>query len=133
MGAWSAEPFGNDTAADWAWELEENDDWSFVADAVGPVFQADGVIDQDVATVTIAAAEVVAHGLGRATQDDAYTEAVGPFVGRAGTPPDFLVELAVAALALATGPTSELTELWDETGSDEWREANTKIEGALRG
>jgi len=132
MGAWSGEPFGNDTAADWAWELEENDDWSFVADVLGQVFQAEGVIDQDVATSVIAAAEVVAHGLGRATQDDSWTEAVDAYVGRAGTPPDFLVELAVSALALATGPTSELTELWAED-PDEWRAANGRIEAALRG
>ena len=132
MGAWSGEPFGNDTAADWAWELEENDDWSFVADVLGQAFQADGLIDQDVATCIIAAAEVVAHGLGRGTEDDAYTERVDPFVGRAGTPPDFLVELAIAALALATSSTSELTELWEDD-PDEWRAANARIEAALRG
>lgn len=131
MGAWSGEPFGNDSAADWAWELEDASDWSPVRSALDEALAAEGPIDEDVATFAIAAAEVVAHGLGRATQSDAYTEEVAAFVDRVGVPPEDLVGLALSALAVAAGPESELSELWD--GSDEWRAANERLVAALRG
>ena len=68
MGAWSAEPFGNDTAADWAWELEESSDWTVVAQTLQAALSADEPIDSDIATTAIAAAEVVAPGLAAATR-----------------------------------------------------------------
>jgi hypothetical protein len=130
MGAWSGEPFGNDSAADWAWELEDASDWSPIRTALDEALAGDDPLDEEVATYAIAAAEVVAHGLGRATQEDPYTEEVVAFVKRAGAPPAELVGLAVAALTAATGPTSGLTELWEDP--DEWRAANSRIEAALR-
>ncbi len=35
MGAWPHEPFGNDDAGDWACELEETEDLSYVEAALG--------------------------------------------------------------------------------------------------
>jgi hypothetical protein len=56
------------------------------------------------------------------------------FVERASVPTPELVELATLALAAATGPESELTELWAEDGEQtEWSLANTRIATALRG
>ena len=132
MGAWSAEPFGNDTAADWAWELEESSDWTVVAQTLQAALSADEPIDSDIATTAIAAAEVVAHGLGRPTQDDPYTEAIDQFVGGAPAPSPELVELALSGLAAATRPTSELTELWAEADARDWEQAIARIEAALR-
>lgn len=131
MGTWSGEPFGNDGAADWAWELDAATDWQPVRLALNEAL--DGVLDGDVAETAVAAAEVVAHGLGRPTQQDAYTESVSAFVKRVGGPPGDLVALAVAALGTATGPDSELTELWNDADPSEWRESNAKIDAALRG
>lgn len=53
MGAWSYEPFGNDDANDWAYELEETDDLSHI-EAAGT--QADACtekVDDWVKTVRI--------------------------------------------------------------------------------
>jgi hypothetical protein len=131
MGAWSAEPFGNDSAADWAWELDDSTDWQVVEDAFREVLDVGDAIDADVASNAIGAAETVAQGLGRATQDDSFTESVGAFVARVSRPGAETVRLALAALAAATGPTSELTELWEDSGREEWDRANARIAAAL--
>ncbi|QEO09678.1 DUF4259 domain-containing protein [Protaetiibacter larvae] len=129
MGAWSGEPFGNDAAADWAWELAEQRNWSVVRRALAAVKWA-RYLDQDAAAIAIAAAETVAHGLGRGTQHDGYVEEVVAFVHRAGPPPRRLVKLAQQALAKSTGEASELNELWDEDPA-EWIVANALLETAL--
>ena len=131
MGTWSGQPFGNDGAADWTFELDDASDWRPVRQALNDAL--DGPLDGDVAETAIAAAEVVAHGLGRPTQSDAYTESVSAFVARVGAPPADLVALALAALGTATGPDSELTELWNDADPTEWREDCAKLEAALRG
>jgi hypothetical protein len=40
MGAWSHEPFGNDTANDWADELEESSDFSIVEKAFNQIIES---------------------------------------------------------------------------------------------
>jgi hypothetical protein len=42
MGAWSHEPFGNDDAGDWALELEEATDLSYIEASLDAVLDADG-------------------------------------------------------------------------------------------
>jgi hypothetical protein len=133
MGAWSGEPFGNDSAADWAWDLSKQTDWQPVRHALREAANASKYIDADIASNAIAAAETVAHGLGRATQDDAYTESVTAFVARTPKPNDETVQLALAGLAAATGSNSELTDLWAESGETEWAQANAQIKTALTG
>lgn len=131
MGTWSGEPFGNDVAGDWTFELDEAEDWSVVRVAFDAVIA--GPVDAPTAEIAIAAAEVVAHGLGRPTQvDDDDTFSVRQFVARAGAPDPSLVALAIAALDTATGPDSELTELWNSADPTEWREANARLDAALR-
>lgn len=130
MGAWSAEPFGNDAAADWADELDPLTGWEAVRATLAAVVGVPD-LDADAASCAIAAAETVAHGIGQPTQDDAYTEAVDGFVERAGRPDDELVALAIAGLAAATSPGSELTELWEEDDPEEWRAANDALRDAL--
>lgn len=131
MGTWSGEPFGNDGAADWSYELDDAADWAPVRRALDEAIA--GPLDAEVAETAIAAAEVVAHGLGRPTQEDAYTASATAFIARVGAPPGDLVALAVAALDTATGPDSELQELWNDADPTEWREANARLDAALRG
>lgn len=131
MGAWSGEPFGNDSAADWAFELDEQASWGLVDATLSAVLD-EGYVDADAATLAIAAAETVAHGLGRPTQDDAYTESVTAFVARAPAPGNELVEKAAAALARASSSESELAELWADDPA-EWEAANTALQAALMG
>lgn len=133
MGTWSAQPFGNDSAADWAWELDQCFDWSIVRNALADALKSDNLVEADVACTAIAAAEVVAHGLGRPTESDAYTEDVTAFVVRIAPPPAELVDLAISALAAASGVTSELTELWNESDAEEWCNANALLQESLRG
>jgi hypothetical protein len=131
MGTWSGEPFGNDTAADWVWELDDVSDWGIPRDALEAAIGAKEPLDSDAAAIAIAAAEVVAAGLGRATQTDAYTESVQAFVSRSPQPPADLPAVALAALAAATNPSTELYELWNEADPAEWLAANESIKAAL--
>jgi hypothetical protein len=117
MGTWSHEPFGNDTASDWAYGLEEQKDFSLVAQAIQAVLDngAD-YLDSDLAVEAVAAAEVLAKALGRGTQADAYTEEVDVWVKSIGAKPSAeLLSKANAALARIVGPDSELRELWEES------------------
>ena len=88
-------------------------------------------MDSDVACTAIAAAEVVAHALGRPTQSDAYTESVETFVGRASGPSKRLTRLAASAVDAATRDDGELTQLWADAGDSEWRVAISRLRGAL--
>ncbi|GAA1706487.1 hypothetical protein GCM10009808_25620 [Microbacterium sediminicola] len=130
MGAWSVEPFGNDVAADWAWDLEETSQWDVVEDALRDALE-DAEVDHETAQIAVAAVEVIAHGLGRRTQCDAYTHEVEEFVVRAGRPPRDLVDLAAASLAAATGPASELSTAWADAGDVGWSEAITRLRASL--
>ena len=132
MGAWSGAPFGNDSAADWAWELDGADSWEVVADALSAIVdEGPGSVDGDAASIAVAAAEVVAHQIGRPTQSDSYTESVDAFVRRAPKPPAGIVALALTALNIASSPEGELAELWAEAGDDEWATATSRVRDAL--
>lgn len=133
MGAWSVEPFGNDVAADWAWELEDESDWTVVDEALAEALEDGEEIDHDTAVIAVAAAEVVAHGLGHATQRDAYTEEVDSFIARVGRPTEDTVALAIAALVAACGPGSELAADWAGTGDPGWDESIEHLRAALSG
>jgi hypothetical protein len=133
MGTWSGEPFGNDVAADFAWELDEQRRWRVVRDAFREALRSKEPLDADTACIAIAAAEVVAHGLGRPTQSDAYTESVESFVGRARKPSGHLVKEAERAVAIAASADGELAELWAEGDAQEWHHANARLTAALAG
>ena len=40
MGAWDTDPFGNDTACDWIYELEETDDLSLIENTLQRIHDA---------------------------------------------------------------------------------------------
>ena len=119
MGAWSHEPFCNDTACDWAYDLEGQRDFSLVATAIQNVLDnGNEYLDSDVACEAIAAAEVLAKALGRGTQSDAYTEEVDAWLRSLSVKPSAdLLSKAHAALARIMAPDSELKELWEESDS----------------
>ncbi|WP_231848131.1 DUF4259 domain-containing protein [Microbacterium testaceum] len=127
MGTWSAEPFGNDSAADWAYELDEAKDWGVVSDALRVAAEAaPSELDSDDAVLAIAAAEVVARGLGRVADS---AESVEAFVARVSPPSPELVALAVSALAVAASDEGELADLWE--GDPDWLAENEKLRAAL--
>ena len=117
MGAWSHEPFGNDTACDWAYGLAETRDFSLVAQTIQNVLDngAD-YLDSDLASEAIAASEVLAKALGRGTQADAYTEELDAWLTSIPIQPSLdLRSNAHTALARILAQDSELKELWEES------------------
>lgn len=117
MGTWSHEPFGNDTASDWAYGLVEQKDFSLVAQAIQEVLDnGSDYLDAGLAVEAVAAAEVLAKALGRGTQADAYTEEVDAWLKSvAEKPSSELLSKARDALNRIMGPDSELRELWEES------------------
>lgn len=119
MGTWSHEPFGNDTANDWAYELEACTDFALVEAALKRVADGAGYLDADEAVEAVAAAEVLAKARGRGTQADAYTKKIDAWLASiTATPSPALSALAQRALARVLAPESELRELWED--SDEF-------------
>jgi hypothetical protein len=123
VGAWGHLAFDNDTACDWAYDLEGTKDLSLVEDALEAVEQVgDEYLDQDLACVALAACEVLARCQGNHGYKNSYTETVDAWVATQGIrPPSALLERAAAVLKRVVGKNSELRELWDEAGNDEWR------------
>lgn len=134
MGTWSHEPFGNDTASDWAYDLEEQEDFSLVAQAIQSVLDngAD-YLDADLAMEAIAAAEVLAKALGRGTQTDAYTEKVDAWLASIKAKPSAdLLSKAQIALTRIMGPDSELKELWEESDDfEDWVSSVKTLQSAV--
>lgn len=131
MGAWSHEPFGNDTACDWAFELDGQQDFSLVEKALRQAIESDDeYLDADLASEAVAAAEVLAKSRRAGTQSDSYTEAADTWLAALTAPPAAeLFELATKALDRVMSPQSELREMWEE--SDEFAQWEASM-GALR-
>ena len=106
MGAWGAGGFENDTALDFAAEIESVDDLA-AAFAAEP----SETIDADAASTIIAAAECVAAMLGRPA-DDLPEDLAGRLAGF-GKPEPALLETARNHVSMVIS-NSELTELWAE-------------------
>ena len=74
MGAWETDPFGNDTACDWQYELEETDDLSSIESTLETI-QAVGseYLDASDAEEAIAAADAIARLKGNFYVKNSYT------------------------------------------------------------
>jgi hypothetical protein len=122
MGTWGSGAFQNDTAADWAFELETAEDLSPVLLAITGVLQVgDEYLDVDDACCALAACEVVARLKGNWGTRDAYSEPVDLWVeAHPETPRPDLVKGALAAIDRILKPPSELLELWQEEDAEEW-------------
>ena len=122
MGTWGTGAFENDTAADWAFEMEAAEDLSPVLRAIVDVLQVgDDYLDVDDACCALAACEVVARLKGNWGDRDAYSEPVDQWVeAHPETPRPDLVEGALRAIDRIVKPPSELLELWQEVGAEEW-------------
>jgi hypothetical protein len=132
MGAWSHEPFGNDDAGDWAYELEEAEDLSHVEAALDAVLDTEGYLQAPEASCAVAAVEVLAKLLGKGTQSDAYTEKVDEWVRKVRAKPSRpLLEKARAVLARVRGEESELKELWHEGDATEWEASLDSLQAAV--
>ena len=135
MGAWSHEPFGNDTANDWAYDLEGKSDLSHIEGALDNVLdQGSEYLEAPTAEEAIGAIEVIAKLLGRGTQSDAYTEKVDAWVSSVKqSPSNALLQKAQGVIVRILAGDSELRELWQE--SDEfpkWQASMAQLQAAVR-
>lgn len=134
MGAWSHEPFGNDTANDWAYGLEETTDTALIEEALDKVLAAKSeYLEAPDAEEAIAAVEVVAKMLGRGTQTDAYTEKVDKWIlDLSIKPSESLKAKSALALKRILSADSELNELWSESeDASEWQASVHRLLAAV--
>ncbi len=131
MGAWDATSFGNDTANDWAYGLEECDDLSYIKSAVQRVLEVgDDYLDSDEAVEAIAAAEVLAWLRGRSLPVNAYTKKVAEWVAAHPIqPPPEMIQRAISALDRIERQPSELPKLWGD--SPEWKASMADLRDRL--
>ncbi|WP_291519399.1 DUF4259 domain-containing protein [Acidovorax sp.] len=132
MGTWSHEPFGNDDAKDWAYELEDANDLSLIESALDIALESEDYLEATEASEAVAAVEVLAKLLGRGTQTDSYTEKVDEWVKSISAKPDAaLVAKAMLTLERVLGEKSELRELWEESGEEEWLGSIRALQSAI--
>jgi hypothetical protein len=124
MGAWGHLAFDNDTANDWAYDLEEADDLSLVEAAFAELEEVGAdYLDQDIACNALGACEVLARLQGHPGYTNAYTEKVDQWVAAHKIKPSAaLLKRASAAIDRILAANSELRELWYEGDEgDTWR------------
>ena len=136
MGDWEASAFGNDTACDWAYELEESEDLEFLNATLDEVLSiGDDFLDEDLACEGLAACEVVARLKGNWGERNAYTEAADDWVeAHAIFAPLAPVEKALAVIERVLGDSSGLRDLWEDDGENpEWRAALADLRARVAG
>jgi hypothetical protein len=121
MGTWAVDAFGNDTSADWAWELEKAADISLVEKALDTAISANSdYLGAPEAMEALAAAEVIARLQGNWGERSSYSDPVDKWVeANAFIPTGGLIAKAHQVLELVVGPNSELNELWQESSDHE--------------
>jgi len=124
MGAWDTDPFGNDTACDWAYSLEESENLELIEETLARIEAAgDEYIEAPDAEEAIAAADTLARLKGNFYIKNNCTEAVDDWVAEQEHPvPQDLVDLAIHVIERVQNEPSELLELWEESGDfDAWK------------
>ena len=134
MGAWGYGPFENDDAADWLDELIEASDIEVLRRALEPRWFDYVYMQVTKGSVIVAAAEVLAAGLGKGAAD--LPDEVKRWVRlNARLPYKTLTNVARAGLELVLGSRSELRGLWSDSGTNqvEWekgiRELSQRVGG----
>jgi len=124
MGAWDSDPFGNDTAGDWKYELEATQGFDFIEETLEKALSSgEDYLEAPDAEEAIAAADTIARLRGHYYTRNAYTESLDAWVAQqTDTVPQDLVELALRTLDRVQTEPSELLELWEESGGEDWKE-----------
>ncbi len=135
MGTWSTLPFGNDDAADWAYELDEPNDLGPIREAIASVLAVGANADLEVfeASAALAAIELLACLRGHPGDTETYTEAADAWLTASSIePPAELLTQAEAAIARVLAERSELRELWQEGDEyEEWLAAVADLRARL--
>lgn len=129
MGAWGAGSFENDDALDWLAELAGRDDWSVVERALQEVVEATDYLEAPLCSSAVAAAEVVAAGIGTPTSN--LPDEISEFIQVAPRPDLELVKTAMLVIDRILND-SELLELWQESDKFEsWVQAARDLKRRL--
>lgn len=126
MGAWAAAIFGNDTACDWAYGLENCADLSMIEESLNKILAAgNNYLDETDAEEALAAAEIVARLQGHPGENNNYTEEidiwVSKFKGKLKITPALARKTIWVIDRILTEP-SHLLDAWQESEQfEEWR------------
>ena len=135
MGAWGHDTFDNDTACDWAYELEGCDDLSVIRETLNRVIECgDEYLDSDEASQALAACDAIARLRGNFGVRNPYTETVDTWVAaHADLKTDGLLPLAHKVIDRIVGEDSELLELWKDSDSlSEWQASIEDLRSRLK-
>jgi len=135
MGAWSSDPFGNDTAGDWKYGLDDVDDLSLIEDTIQKLLDVgDDYLEAPDAEEAIAAIDTIARLKGRFHTKDAYTESVDQWVAAHPLVPSApLIDRATKALDRILSEPSEALELWRESDDFEaWQKQISDLKKRIR-
>ncbi|NHA66553.1 DUF4259 domain-containing protein [Phycicoccus flavus] len=125
MGTWGLRPFENDDAADWVFGLEDDG----LAAVTAALRTDEGYLEAPEAAEAVAAAAAVGVVLGvpveSAEEVDEWAAGADPGEVR------LLAAEAAAALDRVLDG-SELAELHDEAGNDDWRTSTAALRDGLR-
>ena len=135
MGAWSSEPFGNDTAGDWAFDLEDVDDLSLIEETIQKILDCgNGYLEARDAEEALAAVETIARLKGNFKTKNAYTEDVDAWVAAHPLkPPADLIAKAQKAIDRILSKPSELLELWGESDEFEaWKKQTAELKDRIK-
>ncbi len=116
MGAWAVGYFDNDTACDWALDLQDSFDLSLIEQTLNAALKV-AYIDADLGHETLAAVETLTRVLGRGGPSTEQTRGVDEWVAEHRQKvPKPLRGHARAALDRVRGKESELAEMSNESG-----------------
>jgi hypothetical protein len=116
MGTWSVEPFENDTAADWVWDLEDSPsvDPLLAALDVGPAY-----IEADAGVLAVCAAHLLAAARDPARVVEIPEDLLGFLKRHRGTLLAIDPQPVIALLKrVLDEDDSELAQLWQESDED---------------
>jgi hypothetical protein len=134
-GTWDVgEPFNNNDAAYWTWDLESSTDLSVVEAALQAVIESAPNVELPTASIGVAAAEVIAALRGN-PRPDLPENVVGWIKTQSQEPGDDLVALALRATVLVQDDEkSELARQWTqrENQFEIWKENLANLEQRLK-
>ena len=130
-GTWGVGSFENDSAADWAYELEKSKTTRYLL-TVFNALPSEGYIEVDVCSAAIAAADVAASLKDGKTEHLPKAVAVWVQSNRLGYKP-ILATKAIQAISFCKNiERSELAQLWQEATAKQWLSLVLGIEARLQ-
>jgi hypothetical protein len=134
VGVWGELVFDNDTANEWAYQLDGVRDLSLVEAALAEVENVgDAYLDAELACSALAACEVLARLLGNFGYRSSYTANVDAWVASHPRKPGrALLDRAASAIRRVASGKSELREHWAAAHAEaSWRDAVEDLQKRL--